>query len=140
MSGAHEWSRKDWVEIRGIPLVCSFTSNWERIDGFEAREDDIVVATYPKSGTTWISEIIDVVLSDGDIERSKRDSIYNKVPMLEFDVPGLIPPVMMDQSIVPLMRKGICGDWKNHFTVSQSERFDEYYQREMSGTNLSFRF
>ncbi|XP_075686986.1 sulfotransferase 1B1-like [Rhinoderma darwinii] len=294
MESQPEWRRKDWVKVRGVPIICAFTPNWERIDNFQARDDDIVIATYPKSGTTWMSEIVDVILNDGDTEKSRRDAIFNKVPMLEFCVPGEVPPgsqlldslssprvvkthlpvslfpnsfweknckiiyiarnpkdvavsfyhfdkmnqlhpepgiweeyvekfiqgnmgfgpwgahvkefwalrpeknllymfyedmlenpkqeirkvmtflgkdlsddvlekiclhtsfkamkenpttnytalssSIMDQSVSPFMRKGICGDWKNHFTVSQSERFDEYYQKEMSGTDLSFRF
>ncbi|XP_071975647.1 sulfotransferase 1B1-like isoform X2 [Engystomops pustulosus] len=289
-----EWHRKDWVKVRGVPIVWPFTPNWERIDHFRAREDDIVIATYPKSGTTWMSEIVDAVLNDGDIEKCQRDVIFQKVPMLEFCVPGAVPPgsellnslssprrvkthlpislfpksfwdmnckiiyvarnpkdvavsfyhfdtmnnlhpwpgareeyvekflrgnvgygpwgthvkefwalrqkrnilylfyedmledpkreirkvmtflgkdlsedvldkiclhtsfkamkenpttnytplssAIMDQSVSPFMRKGICGDWKSHFTVSQSERFDEYYQNEMAGSDLSFRF
>lgn len=276
-------------------MFCAFAHNLDEIiDHFQAREDDIVIATYPKSGTTWMSEIVDLVLSDGDIEKSRRDAIFQKVPMLEFRVPGEVPPgseilesvpsprvikthlpvplfpkslwdknvkiiyvarnpkdvavsfyhfdkmnqlhpdpgtweeyverfiqgnvgfgswgahvrdwwnlrqqrnmlyvfyedmledpsceirkvvkflgkdfseevvericqhtsfkamkenpltnytslssTIMDQSISPFMRKGICGDWKNHFTVAQSERLDEYYQREMSGTDLTFCF
>lgn len=276
-------------------MFCAFAHNLDEIiNHFQAREDDIVIATYPKSGTTWMSEIVDLVLSDGDIEKSRRDAIFQKVPMLEFRVPGEVPPgseilesvpsprvikthlpvplfpkslwdknvkiiyvarnpkdvavsfyhfdkmnqlhpdpgtweeyverfiqgnvgfgswgahvrdwwnlrqqrnmlyvfyedmledpsceirkvvkflgkdfseevvericqhtsfkamkenpltnytslssTIMDQSISPFMRKGICGDWKNHFTVAQSERLDEYYQREMSGTDLTFCF
>ncbi|KAM4631662.1 sulfotransferase 1B1-like isoform 2-T2 [Discoglossus pictus] len=294
MGESLEWRRKNWALVRGVPIICAFSQNWERIDSFQAREDDIVIDTYPKSGTTWVSEIVDVILNEGDTEKSRRDAIHNKVPMLEFCVPGIIPPgtdllqtlpsprvikthlpmsllpksflekkckiiyvarnpkdvvvsyyhfdqmnnlhpepgswdqylekfkqgeagygpwgphvrefwdlrhqknvlylfyedmledpkreirklamflgknlsedvlesiqehtsfksmkenpktnytsvpsSVMDQSVSPFMRKGICGDWKNHFTVAQSEKFDEYYQREMSGSDLSFRF
>ncbi|KAM3917755.1 sulfotransferase 1B1-like [Leptodactylus fuscus] len=289
-----EWRRKDWVMIRGVPMICACTPNWERIDNFQAREDDIVIATYPKSGTTWMSEIVDVILNDGDTEKNQKDAIFEKVPMLEFWVPGEVSPgselldslpsprkvkthlpvsllpksfweknckiiyvarnpkdvavsfyhfdtmnnlhpepgpwekyvdkfiqgnmgfgswithvkefwdlrkdrnilymfyedmledpkreihkvmkflgkdfsddvlekiclhtsfkamkenpstnysalssAIMDQSVSPFMRKGICGDWKNHFTVSQNEKFDKYYEKEMSSTDLSFRF
>ncbi|XP_007957211.1 sulfotransferase 2A1-like [Orycteropus afer afer] len=44
-----------------------------------------------------------------------------------------VPDTILDHNKGQLMRKGIIGDWKHHFTVAQSEAFDKIYQEKMAG-------
>ncbi|XP_038260107.1 sulfotransferase 1C2-like [Dermochelys coriacea] len=283
--------RPELDEVEGILLSQATCNEWQRIQGFQARPDDLLICTYPKAGTTWIQEIVDMIQQDGDLEKCKRAPVHRRHPFIEWARPPqpsgveqaeampsprtlkthlpikLLPPSfweqqckflyvarnakdcmvsyyhfqrmskvvpdpgpwheyferfmagkvgwgpwhdhvkgwwkvkdkhcvlflfyedmkkdpkreiqkvaqfleknldqellekivyhtsfdvmkdnpmanrsgvalsIMDQSISPFMRKGTVGDWKNHFTVAQNERFDEDYEEKMTGTNLTF--
>uniref|UniRef100_H2YUJ7 Sulfotransferase n=1 Tax=Ciona savignyi TaxID=51511 RepID=H2YUJ7_CIOSA len=39
-----------------------------------------------------------------------------------------------------LIRKGIIGDWKNHFTVAQSEEMDKLVEEKTKGMEFKFIF
>ncbi|XP_069100148.1 sulfotransferase 1 family member D1-like [Pleurodeles waltl] len=278
--------------IEGVPIINLFADNWAAIASFQARPDDLVICTYPKAGTTWASEIVDLILNEADPQKTKREAIYIRVPFLEFVAPGVpkgttllanapsprlikshltvellpktfwennckiiyvarnakdvavsffyfsqmarilpdpgtwneflekymagdvsygswydhvkgwwekrndpnvlylfyedmkedlkreirrilkflgkdfvedvldrivhhtsfkemkqnskslydkIPTHVMNHKVSPFLRKGITGDWKNHFTVAQNERFDEAYEKNMAGSSLHFR-
>ncbi|XP_058153464.1 sulfotransferase 1 family member D1-like isoform X2 [Dasypus novemcinctus] len=284
--------RQEAVEVHGILVLKGMDEAWDKVENFQARPSDIVISTYPKSGTTWVSEMVDQIVNNGDEEKCKRDSIYNRVVFMELIMPGFADGVgslnkmpsprlvkthlpvhlfpvsfwekncktiyvarnakdvavsyyhfhkmaqtlpdpgtweefldnfmngkvcfgswhdhvrgwwekknehrilylfyediqedpkrellklmkflekdlskevidkilhntsfkvmknnpqanyttldssAMDHKISPFMRKGISGDWKNHFTVAQNERFDVYYQENMAESPLKFR-
>lgn len=67
-----------------------FTDNWDNVQNFQARPDDILIATYPKAGTTWVSYILDLLyFRQTGQERQASVPIYDRVPFLEICAPGL---------------------------------------------------
>ncbi|XP_070825008.1 cytosolic sulfotransferase 3-like [Chaetodon trifascialis] len=61
-----------------------FTDNWENVQNFQARPDDILIATYPKAGTTWVSYILDLLyFGQTSPERQTSIPIIDRVPFLE---------------------------------------------------------
>ncbi|XP_036611094.1 sulfotransferase 1C1-like [Trichosurus vulpecula] len=281
------------IEINGVLMIKTISDNWDPIWNFQAKPNDLLIASYVKAGTTWMQEIVDMIQNDGDEKKCQRASTYDKHPFIEWKpdlplLPGLdlamkmpsprtlkthlpvqllppsfwkqntkiiyvarnakdsvvsyyhfsrmlriyprpgtledfikkfmngrvlwgswydhvkgwwdkkdkhpilylfyedmkenpkreiqkilkflekdlseeilnkiiyhtsfdimkenpkvnyttIPRAVMDHSISPFMRKGMTGDWKNHFTVAQNEKFDEDYKKKMIGTSLIFR-
>ncbi|CAO2608061.1 Sulfotransferase 1C2 [Lemmus lemmus] len=281
-----------WKEIAGVPLGAATVDNWNQIQAFKAKPDDLLICTYPKSGTTWIQEIVDMIEQNGDVEKCQREAIEHRHPFIEWARPppplagvekanempsprilkthlstqllppsfwtsnckflyvarnakdcmvsyyhfyrmnqvlpdpgtwdeyfetfisgkvnwgswfdhvrgwweirdryqilflfyedmkrdpkreiqkvmrfmgknlddevldkivqetsfermkenpmtnrSTVPKYLLDQSISPFMRKGTVGDWKNHFTVAQNEKFDEIYRQKMKGMSIDF--
>ncbi|XP_064604537.1 sulfotransferase 1B1-like [Liolophura sinensis] len=41
---------------------------------------------------------------------------------------------------VKFLRKGMIGDWKNHFTMAQNERFGAVLEKELRGSETEFVF
>ncbi|XP_062993336.1 sulfotransferase 1C1-like isoform X2 [Elgaria multicarinata webbii] len=64
---------------------------WAPIENFQARPDDLVISTYPKAGTTWTQEIVDLVLNGGDVEKAQRSPVHVRIPFLEICSPPPMP-------------------------------------------------
>uniref|UniRef100_A0A8D1ZTJ5 Sulfotransferase n=1 Tax=Sus scrofa TaxID=9823 RepID=A0A8D1ZTJ5_PIG len=82
-----EWSllpHGEVSQIDGVTLGKQTCSLWKEIWAFQARPDDLVIASYPKAGTTWTQEIVDLIQNDGDIEKSQRSPIQLRQPFLEW--------------------------------------------------------
>uniref|UniRef100_A0A8C7YHN3 Sulfotransferase n=1 Tax=Oryzias sinensis TaxID=183150 RepID=A0A8C7YHN3_9TELE len=82
--------RPELFDFHGVSMIPCFTDNWENYQNFQARPDDILIATYPKAGTTWVSYILDLLYFRESLEdRQTTIPIYERVPFLEICVPGL---------------------------------------------------
>uniref|UniRef100_A0A2K6SCH5 Sulfotransferase n=1 Tax=Saimiri boliviensis boliviensis TaxID=39432 RepID=A0A2K6SCH5_SAIBB len=75
--------------VKGVPLIKSFAEALGSLESFRARPDDLLISTYPKSGTTWVSQILDMIYQNGDLDKCQRAPIFMRVPFLEFKAPGV---------------------------------------------------
>ncbi|KAF4084629.1 hypothetical protein AMELA_G00108400 [Ameiurus melas] len=79
------------VEVQGIPLMSWIAHNWSSVQAFRPDPSDLLISTYPKAGTTWTQEIVDLLLHNGDAEICKRAPTIIRNPFLEINSPPPIP-------------------------------------------------
>ncbi|CAD7091120.1 unnamed protein product [Hermetia illucens] len=53
---------------------------------FQARPDDIWIATFPRSGTTWTQELVWLLANDLDYETAQREPLTKRFPFFEFHI------------------------------------------------------
>ncbi|KAM7420102.1 hypothetical protein PAMA_014690 [Pampus argenteus] len=91
-----------------------------------------------QSAVERISLFLGKELTDKQLANVVKHSTFNnmkKIPQASYEQVSLD---LLNHHQGTFMRKGIIGDWKNHFTVAQNERFDEVFQGEMKDFPLPF--
>ncbi|XP_007424050.1 sulfotransferase 1C2-like [Python bivittatus] len=96
--------RLELVEIEGVSLPDTIVEQWDAISGFKARPDDLLISTYPKAGTTWMQEIVDMIHHGGDPQKCARAPIYERIPFIEMCPPKPIRTGFEEAEAMPSPR------------------------------------
>ncbi|CAH1232033.1 SULT1A4 [Branchiostoma lanceolatum] len=74
----------DYKEYQGVMFSALYPPEDIRaLQGFQVRDDDVFIASYPRSGSTWMEEIVSLIFNGGDVSRVATVPVYERVPCLE---------------------------------------------------------
>lgn len=68
---------------RPVSLPEFYVDHLECIKDFEVRDDDIWIITYPKTGTTFASEMIWMLVADMDYDQSAKVKLVSRLTHIE---------------------------------------------------------
>ncbi|XP_062418945.1 cytosolic sulfotransferase 3-like isoform X1 [Pungitius pungitius] len=84
-----EIDRDTLFDFHGVSMSKTFTDNWDEVQNFQARPEDILIATYPKAGTTWVCYMLDLLyFGRMGPQRETSIPIHKRVPFLEITKPS----------------------------------------------------
>ncbi|KAI4786912.1 hypothetical protein KUCAC02_036812 [Chaenocephalus aceratus] len=74
-----------YTVYKGVYVVSSVHTpeSLKYFEEFAFRPDDIIIVTYPRSGTHWMKEIVPLIMSGGDPEPVDTIVNWKRVPWLE---------------------------------------------------------
>lgn len=75
--------QKDWTK-RKLSEQCG-QGFVDKVHDMLVRDDDVWIVTLPKCGTTWIQELLWLVLYDFDFEAARSEHLEVRTPFLEFE-------------------------------------------------------
>jgi len=83
-SPIHTFPNEYYAE--GMPCPEQFfpRESLEKLKTFKFRPTDVLVATYPKAGTTWLQEIVWLIKNNADTVAASSIKLDQRFPFLEF--------------------------------------------------------
>ncbi|XP_029440623.1 sulfotransferase family cytosolic 2B member 1-like [Rhinatrema bivittatum] len=115
---------KGWLEVKDHLnlLLLSYEELLQDLRGSVVRICDFL-------GRQLDEAAIDSVVENATFKTMKDNKMANY---------SLVPKEFMDVQKSAFLRKGISGDWKNHFTPSMRESFEAAYKEAMKDIKVKF--
>ncbi|TRY59426.1 hypothetical protein DNTS_001144 [Danionella cerebrum] len=66
-----------------LPRIAHSEESLQYLENFQVKDDDVFAVTYPKSGTTWMQELLPPLLNGGDLTSVQTVPNWDRVPWLE---------------------------------------------------------
>ncbi|XP_053966090.1 luciferin sulfotransferase [Anastrepha ludens] len=73
-----DWTKRKLFEHTGQAFV-------DKVHDMEVKDDDVWLVTLPKCGTTWMQELLWLVLNDFDFAAARNEHLEVRTPFLEFN-------------------------------------------------------
>uniref|UniRef100_A0A668T4B3 Sulfotransferase n=1 Tax=Oreochromis aureus TaxID=47969 RepID=A0A668T4B3_OREAU len=83
-----------------------------------------------------ISDFLGCNLTEEVIQKIAEHCSFKSMQNNNMSNFSLMPKVCMDSDKSPFLRKGIAGDWKNHFSSEQLARFTSVISKELEGESF----
>ncbi|MBN3312853.1 ST6B1 Sulfotransferase, partial [Atractosteus spatula] len=78
------------------PTIMCSPENLKALETFEAREDDVMLAAYPKCGFNWMIRVLHKIVAAATGRTDENPNDHPKFPpMLEFLDPDIFPQVLV---------------------------------------------
>ncbi|XP_064625738.1 sulfotransferase 1C2-like [Lineus longissimus] len=76
-------------KYRGM-VMANFTPEHrlQQVEQLNFEKDDIVLSSYPKTGTTITQEMVYLVRNGGDVDEANKEYTFLRIPYLEFEGPS----------------------------------------------------
>ncbi|RZC33427.1 sulfotransferase 1 family member D1 [Asbolus verrucosus] len=74
--------RPGYIKIENHILPKKYLEFKKAIDDLEVSDTDVFVTGFPRSGTTWLSEMVWLILHDLDYENAKKH-LFERLPLLD---------------------------------------------------------
>ncbi|EEC03565.1 sulfotransferase, putative, partial [Ixodes scapularis] len=74
---------------RGYVFPAMVIKSLPKVQTLKARPDDVFVVSFPKTGTTWVQEIVYLISTNLDFRSAAARNLEQRFPFLEYCYPGV---------------------------------------------------